>query len=274
MAFEAAAAAGGSFRRPSLEASSGAPPDLSALSQKVWQMSQSSGSVESGSGALGGPGDTPALRARIEGHERAALALQAEIDAGLRRLRVAQLAGAEQAAQQRQLKRFEDQFAEARDRLARVLGDSRLRRRQFSPVNAAPAPAPVAGGAASGSAAAGLRRLELVTLSEVDAAIIEERSQEALSIARESAALHKTQQDLRSLVGEQGEVLAKVEAHVDSAVARVEAGTKVLVEAQALQANYRCKCAVTVLLLAVVATAIAVPLVLTQQSGGTPPAAP
>ena len=57
-------------------------------------------------------------------------------------------------------------------------------------------------------------RLELQGLSAVDAAIMEERSEEAMAIARASSALQRTQQDQSALVTEQGETLAHVEAGV------------------------------------------------------------
>jgi len=104
-------------------------------------------------------------------------------------------------------------------------------------------------------------------LSEVDAAIMEERSQEAMAIARASSALQKTQQDLSALVTEQGETVAQVEAGVEKAVEGIVAGTRVLVEAQAYQSNVRWKCACAALLVAVLAAAIAVPLALHYTPG-------
>jgi t-SNARE complex subunit (syntaxin) len=271
-----AAAAASASSAPGAEAET-----LAGLARKLWELTQSSKSVDDLSAGLGGPSDTTALRARIEDHERKAVALQAELDGGLRRLRVSLLGGADHTAQ-RQLKRLEEQYAEARERAARALSDSRIRRRQFVPV----APPPAAGGAAGGragagggassssssssAAAAGPQQVQLEMLqglSEVDAAIMEERSQEAMAIARASSALQKTQQDLSALVTEQGETVAQVEAGVEKAVEGIVAGTRVLVEAQAYQSNVRWKCACAALLVAVLAAAIAVPLALHYTPG-------
>lgn len=295
MAFDSAAGGGGfGSRRASAGASSssmaasasaaaaassapGAEAEtLAGLARKLWELTQSSKSVDDLSAGLGGPSDTTALRARIEDHERKAVALQAELDGGLRRLRVSLLGGADHTAQ-RQLKRLEEQYAEARERAARALSDSRIRRRQFVPVApplAAGGRAGAGGGASSSSlssaAAAGPQQVQLEMLqglSEVDAAIMEERSQEAMAIARASSALQKTQQDLSALVTEQGETVAQVEAGVEKAVEGIVAGTRVLVEAQAYQSNVRWKCACAALLVAVLAAAIAVPLALHYTPG-------
>ena len=267
----------------------GSADSLAGLARKVWEMSQSCASVDSLSAGLGGPSDTVAARARIEGHERRALELQAELDAGLRRLRVALIAGTDHTAQ-RQLKRLEEQYAEARERLARALGDSRIRRRQFAPLAPPPAAAATASSTASAASASGLAlssslssaaaargrddatgpqhvRLELQGLSAVDAAIMEERSEEAMAIARASSALQRTQQDLSALVTEQGETLAHVEAGVEKAVESVVAGTRVLVEAQALQSHARCKYVCAGVLLCGLVAAIAVPLALHYTPG-------
>ena len=278
-AFAAAAASSAGAAGSASAASSSDADSLAGLARLVWTMSQSAASVESLSAGLGGPSDTASFRSRIEGHERAALALQAEIEGGLRRLRVALLAGTDHTAQ-RQLKRLEEQYAEARERLARALGDSRIRRRQYAPLAAPSAPSAAAAAAeqqaadassaqarrrddaGAGAAAPHLVRLELQSLSAVDAAIMEERSQEALAIAAQSSALHKTQQDLSALVSEQGETVAQVEAGVEKAVEGISAGTRVLVEAQSYQSHSRCKCVVLWLLVAVLAAAIAVPLAL------------
>lgn len=295
MAFDSAAGGGGfGSRRASAGASSssmaasasaaaaassapGAEAEtLAGLARKLWELTQSSKSVDDLSAGLGGPSDTTALRARIEDHERKAVALQAELDGGLRRLRVSLLGGADHTAQ-RQLKRLEEQYAEARERAARALSDSRIRRRQFVPVApplAAGGRAGAGGGASSSSlssaATAGPQQVQLEMLqglSEVDAAIMEERSQEAMAIARASSALQKTQQDLSALVTEQGETVAQVEAGVEKAVEGIVAGTRVLVEAQAYQSNVRWKCACAALLVAVLAAAIAVPLALHYTPG-------
>ena len=282
-AFAAAAASSAGAAGSASAASSSDADSLAGLARLVWTMSQSAASVESLSAGLGGPSDTASFRSRIEGHERAALALQAEIEGGLRRLRVALLAGTDHTAQ-RQLKRLEEQYAEARERLARALGDSRIRRRQFAPAAAPIATAASAagrgggggGGGAGGAGASGAAaatgpqqvQLEMLQgLSAVDAAIMEERSQEAMAIARASSALQKTQQDLSALVTEQGETVAQVEAGVEKAVEGIVAGTRVLVEAQAYQSNVRWKCACAALLVAVLAAAIAVPLALHYSPG-------
>jgi len=278
MAASASAAAAAASSAPGAEAET-----LAGLARKLWELTQSSKSVEDLSAGLGGPSDTTAMRARIEDHERKAVALQAELDGGLRRLRVSLLGGADHTAQ-RQLKRLEEQYAEARERAARALSDSRIRRRQFVPVappaaggGAAGGRAGAGGGASSSSssssaaaAAAGPQQVQLEMLqglSEVDAAIMEERSQEAMAIARASSALQKTQQDLSALVTEQGETVAQVEAGVEKAVEGIVAGTRVLVEAQAYQTNVRWKYACAALLVVVLAAAIAVPLALHYTPG-------
>ena len=279
------ASAGASSLSSSSAAASSAPgaeaESLAGLARKLWELTQSSASVESLSAGLGGPSDTAATRARIEEHERKAVALQAELDGGLRRLRVSLLGGADHTAQ-RQLKRLEEQYAEARERATRALSDSRIRRRQFVP--AAPPLAAAGGGrggagaslsglsssSSSSSSSAGPQQVQvemLQGLSAVDAAIMEERSQEAMAIARASSALQKTQQDLSALVTEQGETVAHVEAGVEKAVENIVAGTRVLVEAQAYQSSSRWKCACAVFLVAVLAAAIAVPLALHYTPG-------
>ena len=226
-------------------------------------MSSSTGSLESASASLGGPNDTSVLRAKIEGHERDALNLQSEIESGIRKLRVLLVAGADHTAQ-RQLKRLDDQYADARERLSRVLGDSRLRRRQYVPLEtpaASQQPKQRNGGLTSTSSSSSSQivskqQLELLSLDEVDAAIIEERKEEALAIARASSDLHKTQQDLSALVTDQGESIKVVEANVDKAVEKVAAGTQVLTEAQAYQNSYRWKCAAAWALIAAIAIAV------------------
>ena len=102
----------------------------------------------------------------------------------------------------------------------------------------------------------GQQQLELLSLDEVDAAIIQERKEEALAIARASSDLHKTQQDLSALVTDQGESIKVVEANVDKAVEKVAAGTQVLTEAQAYQNSYRWKCAAAWALIAAIAIAV------------------
>lgn len=225
-------------------------------------MSSSTGSLESASASLGGPNDTSVLRAKIEGHERDALNLQSEIESGIRKLRVSLVAGADHTAQ-RQLKRLDDQYADARERLSRVLGDSRLRRRQYVPLEtpaASQQPKQRNGGVTSTSSSSSQivtkQQLELLSLDEVDAAIIQERKEEALAIARASSDLHKTQQDLSALVTDQGESIKVVEANVDKAVEKVAAGTQVLTEAQAYQNSYRWKCAAAWALIAAIAIAV------------------
>jgi t-SNARE complex subunit (syntaxin) len=224
-------------------------------------MSSSTGSLESASASLGGPNDTSVLRAKIEGHERDALNLQSEIESGIRKLRVSLVAGADHTAQ-RQLKRLDDQYADARERLSRVLGDSRLRRRQYVPLEtpaASQQPKQRNGGVTSTSSSSQVvtkQQLELLSLDEVDAAIIQERKEEALAIARASSDLHKTQQDLSALVTDQGESIKVVEANVDKAVEKVAAGTQVLTEAQAYQNSYRWKCAAAWALIAAIAIAV------------------
>jgi t-SNARE complex subunit (syntaxin) len=224
-------------------------------------MSSSTGSLESASASLGGPNDTSVLRAKIEGHERDALNLQSEIESGIRKLRVSLVAGADHTAQ-RQLKRLDDQYADARERLSRVLGDSRLRRRQYVPLEtpaASQQPKQRNGGLTSTSSSSQVvtkQQLELLSLDEVDAAIIQERKEEALAIARASSDLHKTQQDLSALVTDQGESIKVVEANVDKAVEKVAAGTQVLTEAQAYQNSYRWKCAAAWALIAAIAIAV------------------
>ena len=261
MAFDQAAATSGVRR-----ASSGANVndgtsglDISALSQRVWSMSSSTNSLETSSSAIGGPNDTSLLRAKIEGHEKDALNLQAEIETGIRKLRVSLVAGADHTAQ-RQLKRLDDQYADARERLARVLGDSRLRRRQYAPLETQPNNNQQSKQRLVNSGGGGMQQqkqqLELVSLDEVDAAIIEERKEEALAIARASSDLHKTQQDLSALVTDQGESIKVVEANVDKAVEKVAAGTQVLTEAQAYQSSYRWKCAAAWALIAAIAIAV------------------
>ena len=264
MAFDQAASTSGVRR-----ASSGANVndgtsglDISALSQRVWSMSSSTNSLETSSSAIGGPNDTSLLRAKIEGHEKDALNLQAEIETGIRKLRVSLVAGADHTAQ-RQLKRLDDQYADARERLARVLGDSRLRRRQYAPLETQPNNNQQSKqrlvnntGGGGGGMQQQKQQLELVSLDEVDAAIIEERKEEALAIARASSDLHKTQQDLSALVTDQGESIKVVEANVDKAVEKVAAGTQVLTEAQAYQSSYRWKCAAAWALIAAIAIAV------------------
>jgi t-SNARE complex subunit (syntaxin) len=224
-------------------------------------MSSSTGSLESASASLGGPNDTSVLRAKIEGHERDALNLQSEIESGIRKLRVSLVAGADHTAQ-RQLKRLDDQYADARERLSRVLGDSRLRRRQYVPLEtpaASQQPKQRNGGLTSTSSSSQVvtkQQLELLSLDEVDAAIIQERKEEALAIARASSDLHKTQQDLSALVTDQGESIKVVEANVDKAVEKVATGTQVLTEAQAYQNSYRWKCAAAWALIAAIAIAV------------------
>jgi len=264
MAFDQAAATSG-VRRPSSGASVNdgtSSLDISALSQRVWSMSSSTNSLETSSSTIGGPNDTSLLRAKIEGHERDALNLQAEIETGIRKLRVSLVAGADHTAQ-RQLKRLDDQYADARERLARVLGDSRLRRRQYAPLETQPnnnnqqsKQRLVNSTGGGGGIQQQKQQLELVSLDEVDAAIIEERKEEALAIARASSDLHKTQQDLSALVTDQGESIKVVEANVDKAVEKVAAGTQVLTEAQAYQSSYRWKCAAAWALIAAVAIAV------------------
>jgi len=222
-------------------------------------MSSSTGSLETASASLGGPNDTSVLRAKIESHERDALNLQAEIESGIRKLRVSLVAGADHTAQ-RQLKRLDDQYADARERLSRVLGDSRLRRRQYVPLEtpaASQQPKQRNGGMSSTTTSSQTKQqLELLSLDEVDAAILEERKEEALAIAKASSDLHKTQQDLSALVTDQGESIKVVEANVDNAVEKVAAGTQVLTEAQAYQNSYRWKCAAAWALIAAIAIAV------------------
>jgi len=265
MAFDEAASSSGARRASSgvnVNSADGSGLDISALSQRVWSMSSSTGSLESASMGIGGPNDTTLLRSKIEGHERDALNLQAEIETGIRKLRVSLVAGGDHTAQ-RQLKRLDDQYADARERLTRVLGDSRLRRRQYAPLEAQPTnqsmkqrPVNSSSGGGGPTQQQQKQQLELLSLDEVDAAIIQERKEEALAIARASSDLHKTQQDLSALVTDQGESIKVVEANVDKAVEKVAAGTQVLTEAQAYQNSYRWKCAAAWALIAAIAIAV------------------
>ena len=79
----------------------------------------------------------------------------------------------------------------------------------------------------------------------------------ALTIARESAALTSTMADLHSLVHVQEEAVQVVEAKVDSALVRTDAGIRELEIATTYVATYRKKCVLVWFLIALI---IAVPL--------------
>jgi len=70
---------------------------------------------------------------------------------------------------------------------------------------------------------------------------LQERQEEALSIARESAALNRVVRDLHGLVHEQEEDVVAVEAQVDKALDSVASGVAQLEVAAKYQTAYRWK---------------------------------
>jgi hypothetical protein len=169
---------------------------VSALSQRVWTLMQTSTSLESLSGGIGGAQDTTQLRQKLQGVENQGAALMTEIDGGLRKLRVGAMAGSPpDHTAQKQLKRLEEQYAEVRERFVKAVQDSRLKRRAFVPQGlgsgepAGAAAAAAAAAAASSSSGAGKRgprkdgvgeaevNIQLENFTEVDAVIAEVSSE-------------------------------------------------------------------------------------------------
>lgn len=91
---------------------------------------------------------------------------------------------------------------------------------------------------------------------------MQERNAEALSIAKDSAALARTVQDLNTLVVDQGVMLDVVEENVDRAAVKTEAAVQELTTAATYQGKYRCKCAMFWILAAIAAALITIPLVI------------
>ncbi len=163
---------------------------VSSLSQRVWTLVQTCISIESLSGGIGGPSDTTALRQRIQSAENTGIALQQEIENGLKRLRIGVMSGADHTVQ-RQMKRLEDQYGEVKERFIKAVQDSRSKRRQFTPQQVQQGGGAGAAGSSSSSAAGGPRGvgakggghagsaglasidIQLQQLTEVDAAIAE-----------------------------------------------------------------------------------------------------
>ena len=91
---------------------------------------------------------------------------------------------------------------------------------------------------------------------------LQERRQEAATIASQAVEVHETFKDLGGLVSSQGETLAKVEATVDASHATVVRANQDLVAAASYQRAYRKKCCLFWLLFLAVVAAITIPLVI------------
>lgn len=278
MAFDAAHAANADGPRGGGSAGGAVGSDaLNAVSQRVWTLVQTTSSIGNLSAGLGSSGDTGALRQRLAAQDAAGLKLKAEIEAALRRIRVELMSKGVDHVNQRALKRLEEQYAEVSAKFVEAVNASRLKRREFAPKEAPPGSG---GGAAvaDGASRPGLKRLasggaqgssggaeppgiviEMTAFSEVDAALAEERADEALAVAQQSAALNRVMRDMHGLVHEQEEALQTVEAKVDSALEHTEKGVAELKQAEKYVHSYRMKWACVLLLVLI---AVVVPLVL------------
>jgi hypothetical protein len=253
---------------------------VQSLSQRVWTLVNTTMKLESAARGLGGPQDSQALRQTIASIDGTGLALMQEIDRGIRAVRVEILAGTNHS-QQRALKSLDELYTEKRDLFVKAVNETRLKRSQIPPPGAKGAGAGGSGGnnplaaagvvdhskgkkngGGGGTAGIGEINIDVQQFTEVDAAIIEERNQEAAEIAREAVALHKTVQDLNVLVNEQGESLQEVEKNVDHALEHVVAGNAELEVAQKLNASSRKKCCFIWFLIIAAIVAITVPLCL------------
>jgi hypothetical protein len=254
-----------------------------ALVTKIAALSKTNSLLDNLSSALGGQSDTTALRAKLQATETAAQALQNEVDGGLRKLRMSIAAGGGSSsavagggavtAEGRQLRRLEDEYAKVKEGVAAAVAGSRLKRRQFAPTEAGAGAAGeevLAAARAASSAkrdgrdggAAGGIMIEMGNFTDVDAAIIQERNAEALSIAKDSVALARTVQDLSELVVHQGEMLNVVEANVDAALTKTETGVGALTQASKYASSYRKKCALFWILFILAVCLITIPLVI------------
>jgi t-SNARE complex subunit (syntaxin) len=92
--------------------------------------------------------------------------------------------------------------------------------------------------------------IEFESFTIVDAALLEERKNEVLKIAREAEAVKEMMKDMALLVGEQGEMLDEIEDGVQVVKTKVEKGNKEIekgIEAQ--KRKRKCMCIVTVVML-------------------------
>lgn len=273
MAFDEAASSSSRSATPRLE---GPAADIQAISQLVWQLAQTTQSVDTATVSLGTPADVVSLRKRIQKQQATGLKLQADIETGLRKLRVAFLQSPD-SSNQRQLKKLEEQYAREKDRFSSALSTCALKQRQFAPQADPPEAASRSGAGARGIAGpAGTSRRNVQQQDEqqivielqnftaaVDLAISEENAEDAAAIATESVGLRDTMRDLNALVVEQGTSVAKVEENVDKATDKVQAGNVDLTTAAKYQSSYRKKCCAFWILL-LLAAGIAVVLVLHQ----------
>jgi hypothetical protein len=135
MAFDAAASGDRSARsRAASSAVAVGDGDVNTLGQRIWTLNSTLKSIEGLTAQLGSPGDTTLLRAKLGREEATAAALITELDAGIRKLRVAQLASpGRDAAAARPVERVNEQYADIRRRVVETARLSQQRQRQFVP---------------------------------------------------------------------------------------------------------------------------------------------
>lgn len=143
MAFDAAASGNRPARsRASSSVAVGGNSDLDVnqLGQRIWTLNSTGNAIKTITAQLGTSSDTRGLRAKLAKEESTAAALITELDAAVRKGRVAQMNSVDGGAAKRPFDRLNEQYTQIRQVVVDLARVSQAKQRQFVPAEGAEPP--------------------------------------------------------------------------------------------------------------------------------------